>query len=227
MKINELILILYISFLTQKVFSFYHEQGKAHHDHINTHSRYLHKLIIPISILSTIKFHKSTLKEIISQIIKTSICFNNPLIKDCIQEMHRSQSLCPLFKIWVSLNEYHFLNNEEFKKEFCILILLLYKGVCIHLNVKEKKIILTYINTYYETINKKELNELLDILNIIAQELKPLLESIIINKTKTWREWIIKFGGALAITCLTIVIKIILYEKNKTYNEGSANTEIN
>lgn len=214
MKNNLLILIFYIFFLSDVIYSFSDQEKVITSEKREARCYYLARLAMPVYILPAIKLKKAVLKRIIAHSIK-NVSFSSTIMHECIQKIYLNSSFSPLLDLWDRFNEGHFLENQLLKREFCILILLLYKNIAIHLCTKEKKFILEHISAYYENINNKELHELLDILNIIALELKPLLASMTTSKISTWPAWIAKYWIPLMVTCATIIIKIMMYKKNK------------
>lgn len=178
---------------------------------IDAHCHYLNKLILPIEILSQIKLSKKQIKNLITPLMNASY-FKTTLMNACLYEIHQTQSLHYIMRLWNMLNSYCFLHNEQLKKEYCILILIIYKGAITHY-YKDKGPLLDAMSSYYHNINDKDLNEILAILNIVAQELRPLLESMNKIKTNTWKEWISKYWVNLLIVGIVITIKIAIHKK--------------
>lgn len=178
---------------------------------IDAHCSYLNLLIVPIETLKQIKLSKKQIKKFIAPLIDAPY-FKTNLINTCLYEMSEKKSLQYILRIWNMLNRYCFLYNEQLKKEYCILILLIYKNALTYY-YKDATSFLDHITTYYHNLNEKELNELLAILNIIAQELKPLMESMHTTKITTWKEWASRYWLKICMTTIVITIKIALEEK--------------
>lgn len=209
MKQNAMIYIFYTFLLITFSADGSFDKKTFKSEYIDAHCHYLNNLILPIETLKQIKLSKKKIQNLIIPLMNAPY-FKETLMHASLYEIHKTQSFHYIMRLWNMLNSYCFLHNEQLKKEYCILILIIYKEALTHY-YKDKGPLIDTLNSYYNNINDKDLNEILAILNIVAQELRPLLETM--NKIKTWKEWISQYWFNIFIVSIVITIKIAIYKK--------------
>ena len=156
--------------------------------------------------------------------------FKHPDIALCIKRMETHNNLVPLMSLADEFTKLKLLQNTTFQKEFMILIFTTYRNLIVNNALKYhsplKKSTLETIAFLYENLENLPLEQILDAIDMLAEELPPLLEKYEFNSDMKWKEWLKKywwvppiflavFGLRIAYKCATSKGTLRNYQPNE------------
>ncbi|HZW61896.1 MAG TPA: hypothetical protein VFF04_06760, partial [Candidatus Babeliales bacterium] len=138
--------------------------------------------------------------------------FNHERLKQCIVEMHATDSTIPIFKLWKSIACYEYINDKLFMKEYIELIVLIFQNLLGKYSPIRYKAVLTTTDvlTLYQQITAMPVPELLDLLDeVVDQFAQASSEYELDNKQMSWTEWLQQYWWAPPVMVGSLFITII------------------
>lgn len=152
-------------------------------------------------------------------VIDDKLQFNNERVKLCIKRMEETQCLDQLFRLWLELKQYKLLGNDTFVREFSILTFITYKNIITHCLTKQPnlhKSLGQSILNLYNNLESLPLEEILEAIDMLSEELPPILEQYQINSDMTLGEWFKKYWWIPPLVIVTLSVQILLiFQKGK------------
>lgn len=162
---------------------------------------YAQRLKRPLSFLKQVKCKKTDYFEQAANgcncLLITNYQFSHPEIKRVVSHMEQHNSLDPLLKLGNEFEKMKLIQDEQFQKQFMGLIFTTYRNLLInnasthHLPIKKNT--LELMAHLYDELEQLPLEQLLDAIDLLAEELPPLLEKYEFNSSMEWKTWLKKY----------------------------------
>lgn len=134
--------------------------------------------------------------------------FSNETVISCIKIMQQTNSISPLIELSANINEYKDLHEITFIKEYLILLYTTISSINtnndLHITTKKNDLL---------SVDDVDLEKILNAIDMIAQELPPLLEKFEFNSDMPWNKWLKKYWWAPVTITIVMTIKMYLILK--------------
>lgn len=144
-----------------------------------------------------------------------SRAWKHAIILSCSRIMAQTESLDPLLELWEDVLQYKYIQDELFMHEFTQLVLCTYADLSAYYAHATQKDPSNTAFELYHLIDTLPLNEILDVIDIIAHDLPPLLEKYEFDSNITWRDWLRKYWWAPPLIVATLAVRILLTIETK------------
>lgn len=142
------------------------------------------------------------------------IPFSHPRIIWCLEHIQTHHSLFPFLEIWDDLAHYQLVDDQEIIREFIYILFYLYRDV-VHQEIFVKNDIhddqLEEIFKKIANLEKADLEDILDVLDMLVDELPEFIEKYELNSHMTWKEWTKKHWIipllAFGALCLKVLVQ--------------------
>ena len=109
-------------------------------------------------------------------IIDISISLKHSVVQFCANNINEKQTLTPIFDAWKKFEAHNIEDEENFIKEFSVLITIIYTEIWQNLSVpKEKSFSIKEIIEIYNKVSELPIIRLLDVLDEFLNQLEPLI----------------------------------------------------
>lgn len=130
--------------------------------------------------------------------------FEHPEIRRCIEQMNQRNSLAPLMWLSDSFQNMKCLDDELFLKEFLLLHLAVQHNIGTHSTstkgILKDRTTQEVTNIYRANFNNLPIEKILEGINMLGQELPPLIEQYELNNPDlTWKQWFQKNKWAIPL----------------------------
>lgn len=143
----------------------------------------------------------------------TNYEFRHGEIKKIIENMQQENTLMPLIKLAHEFNSLKLINDSDFQKQFMVLIFTTYRNLVINnaakYNYTIKKNTLATILTLYDNIERIPLEQILDAIDVLAEELPIILEKYEFNSKISWKKWLEKYWWMTTLALSSVGYKIM------------------
>lgn len=175
--------------------------GMTFTEAVTLRNYYVQRLKRPISFLKNVKCNRSDIFEQPKPGCNCSFIsnyhFSHPEIKRVVTHMEQHNSLDPLIKLAHEFEKLKLIQDGAFQKQFMVLIFTTYRNLLINNAVVHhiiiKKNTLELMAHLYDELEQLPLEELLDAIDLLAEELPPLLEKYEFNSSMEWKIWLKKY----------------------------------
>lgn len=139
--------------------------------------------------------------------------FTNPKIIECQKDISITKSVIPLIVLWEEEDISTLLNQDDiFLREFLILVYqasgeLMMNSLSAEASEHMRDIV-SHIVSVYQKIDSLPLEEILNAIDILADEMPHLLEKYELTSSMTWGAWFHKYWWAPPLILGTIMFKI-------------------
>ncbi len=182
---------------------------------------YAHRLTKHIHMLQSIRCNKDRFFEDTSECCNCTFVsqytFTHPEIKRCIKQMEKRNTLAPLIDLFHSFSKLKLIQDNLFLKEFLLLVLTAYRNLVINNANKKgvtiKKSTLDTVALLYENIDHLPLEQILDVIDLLADELPPLIEKYEFMSDIKWKAWLKKYWWVPPFIFGMFTLKIALIFK--------------
>ena len=193
----------------------------------------------PLATLKSIRcnkdtFFESTVRNNCQCVFESHISFKHKAINHCIDQMASVNSLEPLLKLAQEFGRFKFIQDEQFNKEFLLLVFGAYKNLLTHnaehKNIQLKKSTLALITQLYQNLDSLPLEQILDTIDLLSEELPQILENYDIQTDMNWKQWLKKNWWVPPVVVATLGIKVFLIFKYTGFgsnNDSSFHRPIN
>ena len=201
------------------------DEGANYTDVITRRDYYAQRVTHAVDLLSRLKCRNNNLFEsctlssrtTINKLFENRVTFTHKQVNCCIEKMRKTHSLKPLQELAVEFKKYKFIQDEAFTKEFLLLLFITYKNIIIH-NVTEQQLLehkstLETVAQLYEVIESLPLEEILDAIDMIAEEMPTILEQYEFSSDMTWKAWLKKYWWVPPL--IVAKISVVLYIRYK------------
>lgn len=149
------------------------------------------------------------------------VTFYHPRIIWCLEHIKQHHSLDPFLEIWDDLIHYQLVADQDIMREFICLVFYLYKDV-VHQEVFIKNNLnnssLEILFKKITDLQKADLEDILDVLDLLIDELPDFIEKYEINSHLTWKEWAKKHWLVATVAFSALCIKVMLHYSQKKTN---------
>lgn len=171
-----------------------------------------HKKLVPLCLHCEIRETKNSKTLVLSN--DEEIVFTHERIIWCIEHIEKYHSLAPFLEVWEDLTHYQLVRDKTVLREFTYLLFYLYKDV-VHQEVflrseKQNLETLESILIKAPSLEKAELEEILDVLDILVDELPAFIEQYELASNLTWQQWLKKYWLIAPVAAAILVLKIYL-----------------
>lgn len=180
-------------------------------ENIQRHLNLIYQLNYKSKRLQSI--HKSSFN--ISSAIDKKIEFNHELTCLCAKKIIKTNSINHVFETWQIYREFSVRNDQEFFKEFSIIILMIYKHYLVHIlpqwvnNIPIEQM----INLYNQSLDLPTL-KVIESLNEFYIELKKILNELDINNNLGWNDWLKQYW--YIPTSISVAILSVIFNNLKS-----------
>jgi hypothetical protein len=139
--------------------------------------------------------------------------FTNLDIIKCQMNIIETKSVIPLIQLWHKENTLMLFKKDElFLREFLILVYKASGEMMVnsltHEENEHMRDIISQILTVYQKIDSLPLEEILNAIDVLADEMPYLLEKYELTSSMTWKNWFAKYWWAPPLILGTIAFKI-------------------
>ena len=147
--------------------------------------------------------------------------FHHPAIVAAVQDITVHHSLKSLGILYYAIEHFKYIEDTMLIHEFALLILYLYSEIIESITPEEPSTPARNAASLFETLKDAPLEEILDAINLIAEELPTLLQNYEFNSKLTWRQWFKKYWWAPPVIVATIVVKVIILHATYSKTEST------
>lgn len=141
---------------------------------------------------------------------------NHQIIMLYIKKIENEGSIQPFFDLWELIKRYEYIQDEQLIKDFSSLLFTFYADLFIYYaeyarraSKPEFQSTVQQIIELYQQVEKLPIDQILDAIDILTQELPPLIELCTAKSTGSWREWVKKYWWVPPVIIVTVVYKIL------------------
>lgn len=138
----------------------------------------------------------------------------NEAIKNCVQKLQQGNGLEPLFQLWQDVTGHRFIADEQFVKEFILLLVVTYKAL-VEFGIGGKVQIpsMEQIMKLYLLVAALPIKELLNELDNLVEQGAAIFENYEITSSQNWKTWLTKFWWIPPIIGASLVMNFLLKKK--------------
>ena len=154
---------------------------------------------------------------------KFKTAFHHPTIIATLQEVELNATFTPVLDLYQAIQHYKYIDDIELVREYSLLIACVYTKIISMIALKDMVPVKTktdYFITLFDQLKDAPLEEILDALNLIADEFPSMLQQYELNSKLSWKQWFKKYWWAPPLIVATLALKIAiqhaLYSTTKT-----------
>jgi len=144
-------------------------------------------------------------------ILNDAFRFTSPAVKKCIEQMDDGKNMQPLCKLLDEFGSYVSVHNEAYSREVLLLICTVYRNILVQgmqQGTRPKSGVLHGVLHMYSGASSFSIEEILDLINVFAEEIPTFLGKFEFYSNLNWRAWIKRYwwvpplvvlGGALRV----------------------------
>ncbi len=146
--------------------------------------------------------------------------FQNKDIIECVSQMEKTQKLTPLLSLAKEFANYKLILNDIFLKEFIHITFIAFRNLYINnINLQKpliQKSFTQFITNIYNNLDNLPLEEILEAIDLLHDELPPILEKYEFNSKISWKKWLRKYWWLPPALGVVVGIQLYLISKGKT-----------
>lgn len=166
-----------------------------------------------IALITSQKTDAGTLEEIYNDI--GAIHFKHQRMIDLQQHIHCERSLAGITRIWKECQQFRYINEPQFIREYTTLVYALLR--IMHTEPNRDNLSHTTIASLYAEIDELPLEQILHATDLLIEQMPSIIDHYEFNTDMSWRAWLRKYWWAPPTLAVSLALRIYLVIKLKNY----------
>jgi len=156
-------------------------------------------------------------------IVNDTVRFSTSVVKNCIERMQEQQKVLPLCHLLEQFNAYIGVRNEDFSRETLLLICTVYRNILV-LGIQQgkqpKSGIANGMLHMYSNASSFSLEEILDLINVFAEEIPSFLGKFDFYSKMKWKNWVKRYWWVPPLAILGAGLRIYFIHRRHQAGGG-------